>query len=306
MEQIFARLRNPEFESSSLIGERRMGKTSVLNHISNQEVMEHNGLDPARYFFVYTDLQMLPPDTTPTRFYQHLLRRLGNKVEALEVKESLQEIVQSDAIDNFDLSDLFDIIDQKEMYVILLLDEFENIDSNGNFGPDFYYGLRSLAIHQNLALVTASRTDLVEISRSDAVRSSPFFNIFATIHLQPYTTKDVGEFLQTYLNDTGVSFGQTEVQYLWQIAGGNPFLLQMASSIFFRAHQEGRDERQSLALVHSEFPTAARPHLHGYWKSATDEEKTVPHGFGAAIRAKVRPGQELDHPSTGGVVSPYQ
>jgi hypothetical protein len=31
VEQIFGRLRNEEFESSSLVGDRRIGKTSLLN-----------------------------------------------------------------------------------------------------------------------------------------------------------------------------------------------------------------------------------------------------------------------------------
>lgn len=71
------------------------------------------------------------------------------------------------------------------LHIVLLIDEFENVGDNDNFGPDFYYGLRSLAIHHDLALITSTRVDLVEIAHSDEVRSSPFFNIFATINLQP-------------------------------------------------------------------------------------------------------------------------
>ena len=275
VEQLYSRLRNPEFESSSLVGERRMGKTSVLNFISHPDIVRRNGLDPAGCHFVYVDLQMLGPDTTPTRLYQHLLRRIGTKIEDPELKEMLDAMDQSETIDNYDLSDLFDIVDQKEQHIVLLLDEFENIGANANFGPEFYYGLRSLAIHHNLALVTSSQSDLVELSRSDAIRSSPFFNIFATIHLQPFGTKDVGEFLQTYLEGTGVPFTQKEVQYLWQIAGGFPFLLQMASAMLFRAHQAGHEESQRIALVHAEFPAQAQPHLRNYWEFTTDEERIV-------------------------------
>ena len=133
IEQIYSRLRNPEFESSSLIGERRMGKTSILNIISRPEVAQSNGLDTATYVFVYMDLQMLEPDTTPTRLYQFLLRRTGNKVEDPELKGMLREISQLDSIDNYDLSDLFDVFDEKELHLVLLLDEFENIAANGNF-----------------------------------------------------------------------------------------------------------------------------------------------------------------------------
>ena len=37
VEQIFMRLRNPEFESSSIVGERRSGKTSLLNYVSHPD-----------------------------------------------------------------------------------------------------------------------------------------------------------------------------------------------------------------------------------------------------------------------------
>ena len=47
--------------------------------------------------------------------------------------------------------------------------------------------MRSLAIYHKVAFITAGRRDLVEISQSDEVRRSPFFNIFATIDLQPFT-----------------------------------------------------------------------------------------------------------------------
>ena len=58
--------------------------------------------------------------------------------------------------------------------VVFLLDEFERVTENVNFGPDFYYGLRSLMIHHKVALVTSSRLELIELCHSEAVKSSPF------------------------------------------------------------------------------------------------------------------------------------
>ena len=204
--QIYSRLRNPEFESNSLVGERRMGKTSLFNYISHPDVVASNGLDTAMYLFVHLDLQMVEPSTTPTRLYQHMCRRISNRTEDPDVKEQLNQVSGYDTIDTYDLSDACDVIDQKGIHVVLLMDEFENIAGNANFGPEFYYGLRSLAIHHNLALVTSSQNDLVELSRSDAVRSSPFFNIFATINLQPLATGDVQRLLEGYLSGSDITF----------------------------------------------------------------------------------------------------
>src|SRR5260370_34511297 len=63
--QVFSRLRNAEFESSSLVGERRMGKTSLLNYLATPEIRLSYGLDPAKYIFIYADLQPLDQETTP-------------------------------------------------------------------------------------------------------------------------------------------------------------------------------------------------------------------------------------------------
>ena len=64
VEQIFGRLRNEEFESSSVVGERRIGKTSLLNYLADPDVRAAHGLDPGRYAFVYVDLQMVDDATT--------------------------------------------------------------------------------------------------------------------------------------------------------------------------------------------------------------------------------------------------
>ena len=59
VERIFGRLRNDEFESSSLVGDRRIGKTSLLNYLADPRVRAAHGLGPERYNFIYVDLQMV-------------------------------------------------------------------------------------------------------------------------------------------------------------------------------------------------------------------------------------------------------
>ena len=187
VELIFSRLQNPEFESSSIVGERRLGKTSILYFVSHPEVISRFGLDPAVYLFVYVDLGIVGPNSAPTQLYQHLLRRIASRIEDPGLKEQITGIGQQDKIDSYDLTDAFEAINGKGLHIVFLMDEFEIICSNADFGTEFFYGLRSLAIHYNMAIITASGRDLVEISQSDEVRSSPFFNIFATVNLQPFT-----------------------------------------------------------------------------------------------------------------------
>ena len=110
VEQIFSRLRNAEFESSSLVGERRIGKTSLLKYVAHPYVRQHYGLDPNRYIFIYIDLQIVDESTTPIRLWQRLLRQMANSFADPQMKHQLEDLYMTQVIDNFALEDIFDSI----------------------------------------------------------------------------------------------------------------------------------------------------------------------------------------------------
>ncbi|MBI2872103.1 MAG: AAA-like domain-containing protein [Chloroflexi bacterium] len=275
LDQVFSRLRNPEFESSSIVGEHRMGRSSLLLYISHPDVVRQRGFDPNVHLFVYAHLDIITNTSTPTRFYQYVMRRIGTTVHDPELSELLKQVGRQENIDAYDLEDVFDLVDRKGLHIVLLLDDFEHIASNENFAQEFYYGLRSLAIHHHLALVTASRTDLVELSRSDTVRSSPFFNIFGTINLQPFTDADIQAMLKGNLAGSAVSFEAGEVEQVLRLAGRQPFFLQTAFHFLFDAYRSGESPDRRMALVEERFLMAAQPHFQTYWQLSTDKEKTV-------------------------------
>ena len=113
VEQLFSRLRNAEFESSSIVGERRIGKTSLLNYLTDVAVRRSHGLDPDRYIFVYVDLQMVDKDMTPTRLWLRLLRQMAKYNQDVEIKQTLNEIRTAELIDTFTLADVFGSIAEK-------------------------------------------------------------------------------------------------------------------------------------------------------------------------------------------------
>ena len=274
IEQVFSRLRNAEFESSSLVGERRIGKTSLLNYLSQPEVRHRFGLDPDKYIFVYVDLQMVDKDTTPARLWQRMLRQMAHYCQDAQVKQLIEEIRQQEPIDNFGLADLFDRIDEKGQYVVFLLDEFENVTVNPNFGPDFFYGLRSLAIHHNLSLITSSR-ELIELCHSDAIRSSPFFNIFANINVGVFATTEARQLITQSLEGTGVSFGEAEIGNVFGLAGYHPFFLQAACHFLFEAYAKNLAPEERIRFLNKEFREEAAPHLEDYWHNSSNQEKIV-------------------------------
>ena len=91
-ELIFSRLRNAEFESSSLVGERRIGKTSLLNYLADVDVRRRYDLLGGTHMFVYVDLQMMNQDVTPVRLWQRLLRQMGRVCQDPIVHQAIDEI----------------------------------------------------------------------------------------------------------------------------------------------------------------------------------------------------------------------
>ena len=274
-EQVYTRLRNAEFESSSIVGERRTGKTSLLNYIAHPSTAQARGLDLARYIFVYADLQMVNQKTTPTRFWSRILRRVTRKIKDDELKAEFKQAYEQSEIDNYTLDDLFYVTDEHNLYFVLLLDEFENVTTNANFDTDFFYGLRALAIHHNLALITASKQELITLCHSDAVRASPFFNIFANINLPAFDKEEATTLIQQSTAGTNVRFTPSELALLFDVAGYHPYFVQAAAHFLFTAHTKGLPaQRREQFLLH-EFKEEAAPNLAHYWHHSDDGEKTV-------------------------------
>jgi AAA+ ATPase superfamily predicted ATPase len=275
IEQVFSRLGNVEFESSSLVGERRVGKTSLLNYLAHPDVRRSQGFDLDKFIFVYMDLQMVDSETTPLRLWQRLLRQIAHHCQDDHIRQVLEETQNMGFIDTFALVDIFDSIDKNDLYIALLLDEFEHVTENRNFGPDFFYGLRSLAIHHHLALITSSRRDLVDLCHSDTIRSSPFFNIFANINVRLFTTDEARLLIAVSLSGTGVSFTEAEYEIIFRLAGYHPYFLQIACSLLFDISRENLELGERKNLLFKNFNEKAAPQLENYWHNADDQEKIV-------------------------------
>lgn len=149
---VVSRLRSRSFGSSSLVGERRVGKTSLLEYLQNPTIRQAQGLGSDKYLFVYIDLQESNEGTTPVRLWQLLLEKMALASLDNEIKRSFENTSKLEHIDAHILKKLFEKVKQEGLRIVLLLDEFDHITRNKNFGPDFFYNLRSLATRYALPL----------------------------------------------------------------------------------------------------------------------------------------------------------
>jgi len=285
VQQIVGRLLSSAFESTSVVGERRMGKTSLLNYISHPQVAPTLRLTPDKYLMVYIDFQGLA-DITPTRFWQRVLGKMARRLDDAELKESVAQVRVQEEIDLFDLEDLFDIVRDKELKVVLLFDEFEYITQNANFDVDFFAGLRALATHYPVAIVTSTCEELVELCHSDDIKGSPFFNIFGNVVLKPMSGQEVDQLLDGSLQAAPFPLATEERDYLHRLAGRQPMFVQMAGYYLYEAHQRGYEGEALCQFVEENFAQQTDPHLAYQWTHSTESEKITLLALLALGRAK--------------------
>jgi len=274
MRQITGRLLSSAVESTSIVGERRIGKTSLLLHLSNAEVATQLGLIPERYCLVYIDFQGLT-DITPQRFWQRVLSKMSRTICSPDLDPLIQELRNRESFDLFDLEDLFEQINSQGLNIILLMDEFEYVTQNPNFGTDFFGGLRALAIHHGLALIPATRRELVDLCHSDEIKGSPFFNIFANIVLRPFALEQVNKLMEVYVGGTEIDFTPQEREVLVGLGGCHPFFLQIAGYYMVDAKLQKRTDKELLSLLTSSFDEQADPHFSYLWSHCSESEKVT-------------------------------
>jgi hypothetical protein len=270
--QIVNRLLSSAHESTSIIGERRIGKTSLLSYLAHPEVSASLGLTPDKFCLVYVDFQGLT-DITPTRFWQRVLKKMARTICDESLVPSIEKLSGQSEFDLFDLEDLFQASMDKGMTIVLMMDEFEYVTENPNFKSDFFGALRALAIHSGVALLPATRRELVDLCHSEEIKGSPFFNIFANVVLRPFSHVEVDELLSNYIVEDKFSLNPKEKDFIWELGGGYPLFVQMAGHYLYDGREQGLKGEDLMKFAASKFDQQGDSHYTYLWSHCSESEK---------------------------------
>lgn len=207
-----------QIQHVSVLGQRRIGKSSLLYHLT-QVKYKHLKI-PEPYRLAYLDLQD-PRCHTVENLLHHTLEELGLVAPTTITLEIFYETIEKSR-------------EESGLWPVLLMDEFEKlIERPKKFTDDFYDALRSLGNNNLLGIVTASQHSLKELAAQEKL-TSPFFNIFHQIKLGEFGDGEV----TALLNRGRVSdrpFSESDFQEIIKIAGNHPGRLQIVSSLVYEA-----------------------------------------------------------------------
>ncbi len=170
-----------KLQSTSVVGKRRIGKSSLLYHFYQTGCIRLG----EKYRFVYVDLQEAKNHINVQQLFTNIL-------EELKIKFTPQESIPQNLIE---FSNSIEHVKQDGTNLVLLFDEFEElIQHRDAFPEDFFDQMRATLYKGAMAMVTSSKMSLREICLTGKL-SSPFYNIFSRLDLNEFTEEEASEFI---------------------------------------------------------------------------------------------------------------
>ena len=240
VQQIFDRLRT--MQSVSVVGERRIGKSSLLYHIFQTSPQQ---LGP-EVRVCYTDL---PDVTDEAGFYGRLCQELGGAGRRFRDLEQLVQDTPS----------------------VFCIDEFEKVAGQAAFSRGFFDGLRSLAQSGNFALLVATQHSLADLCRTEQIATSPFWNIFSRLDLGLLSADSAEALIREPFTQAGLPVTQDELRRVLELAGRFPFFSQLACYHLFEAKRGGERNWPTAFERDADVSDALRV----LWQGLTQDEQSA-------------------------------
>ena len=249
-------------QSVSVLGVRRAGKTSFLQHVAQAEIQRNYLRHPDKVTMIYLDISTCK---TPSEFYYRLLQRLrhalGNIDTAVLWQQSAPEATNMYDVEAF-------LCQFPEQRIILLLDEFDHI-RHDTFTPEFLTELRAMAVvmEYDLAYVTASHRDLFYLgSHVGLPPTSPFYNIFypSPIYLAGLDTAVLPDLIRQPAQSEGVTFVDEIVAQIIACAGSLPFFIQATAAQFLADAKSNKT--RSISKTSWQLASDLSPYFEQWWR----------------------------------------
>lgn len=257
-------------QSIEIVGERKIGKSSLLYFIKNKVIKQKYLKNPDEYMFVYLELGPFVGFNSE-RFCEILLRELSSK--------STEEIpVSSNNI--FEVLEKFiEMLCSKEKKIIFMFDEFDSMLRIPAFDSGLLDYFRSLSNKYSLSFITCSRIPIEKLT--EIGKGSPFFNIFHKINLRYFEEEEALELIEKPSSRQKIDFSQEDVNFINEVAYLHPFFIQIVCYHLFNFREEKKKQngeeldKRSYDLLYQKIYDDTMGHWSFYLDHMDEYEKEV-------------------------------
>ena len=243
LERITSTIFNSSPQCISIIGQRKIGKTSLLNVFRSEETISRFRTDDSDWKMIHFDCQKHHQKfSNGSSLFQLIVDYLCNVFPKSQncsngqTTNSTQEISQ--------LVEIIEriIVEQKSLgfRIVLIFDEFEKALTYEKLFYEGVFGiLRALAQEfDTFSWVTSTSRPLHNlfeeafeshsIPHQIRVSESDFFNIAPPYVLKLFELEDIKKLISTYLKNTSINFNDNEIDQIINIGGFFPYFVQRA------------------------------------------------------------------------------
>lgn len=231
-------------QSISLIGPRRIGKSSLLAQLRQPQIQERYGLTANTHTIIYLSGEAWQ-DRSSKAIYAAIWSALCDAEEENRTAHFASGSLPDPMMHELDFTYFQYALNHRPgraRWLVLLLDEFDALSRNRHLDESFFSSLRSLVATQRIVFVTASTASLLELAYAQqSALCSPFFNIFLPQRLGLLSTEEGAALLMGTAAIGGVTLEMATCKRLLTRAGLHPLLLQIAGYHWWEAEHNPAD-----------------------------------------------------------------
>ncbi len=250
-----------QMQSRCIIGERRIGKTSLLYQIMDSQVQEKYVGEIGSSIFAKTDITFFP-NVPPTTFFEEWASDISTISGQSPPTEpgylSFRRFVEN--------------VTETGYKIIILLDEFEATAANSHLDRGFFEFLRALTQHYNTAFILFSRTPLQYFLRVEEYRytfGSPFFNALNISYLKFLKEPEARNLITEPAQKAGIDITDF-TDFILKHAYYHPFLLQSLCKIIFDFKRSSNADHKEILR---EFNIQTEEFFDYLWKHSDPDEQ---------------------------------
>ncbi|MCP2732309.1 AAA family ATPase [Limnofasciculus baicalensis] len=237
---IIQNMANAQPTSINIVGDRKIGKSSLLYHIyqTYEERVPGYGRQPQDFVVVYLSLKSANC-RKPDDFYQAVAQELLSR-GSVQANPALAQPLQVTPFDVHAFSQAMGNWKQAKVLPVICLDDFQELlEPNSLFDDQFYDNLRSIEDRSQLMLVIGSRKKLKDYTSRESGRTSGFFNVSQTYILQGFSPATAMDLVRLPgVNNPALSEERQNLAIKW--SEGQPYLLQLAGKCLWEAQKQDR------------------------------------------------------------------
>jgi tetratricopeptide (TPR) repeat protein len=254
-----------------------MGKTAFLQQLSSPDFWQQHGFDPSPLVVILVSCLSVTPPFTAANFWFEVLSLLHDELDDLpDVQSEVNDLLSQEKFSIRSIRQILRRLGKHNKWLILLIDDYEEAMQPHEQYQDgeielFLTEQRSLAYsstqRQQISMVVATSRPLGELNFPTKPDRSPWFNHYLFLPLRSLSRTEAEALLSP------ISMPPALQETVWETAGGNPTLLQLAGSLLYTELRSGR-LLETDEFCQS-FLNQAEPYFQHVWTKLNDIEQIL-------------------------------